>query len=97
MKFVIPAFWSVAFAIAVIFAVDNWVPVGFTPWPGLEVETRLPVLLLSSFLLGFVPTLILHRTSQWWLKRKLASAEKALCDLYAREERSELPQSRDQV
>ena len=37
---------------------------------------KLPILLLFAFLIGFLPTFILHRARLWSLKRRLDPAER---------------------
>lgn len=67
-------------AIIVLFATRNWGPVTINLWGDLQMETRLALVVLASFLLGFLPMLLLHRTCRWTLRRKLANAERALAE-----------------
>ncbi len=48
-------FWS--------FSLNNWNPVEVKIWPGQILETKLPALLLLSFLLGLAPLLL--KTKAW--------------------------------
>lgn len=85
MNFVRTAFWvTVAVALA-LFAKANWIVAptysGYVPvklWGDIIIETRLPVLIVLAFLLGLVPTWLWARAVKWQLRRKLASAERAL-------------------
>jgi uncharacterized protein (DUF2062 family) len=62
-----------------VFSINNWdtyVPVKL--WADLEPLFRLPVLVISSILLGLLPYFLIHRATRWSLKRKLDRAEQAL-------------------
>ncbi|MCJ8157635.1 lipopolysaccharide assembly protein LapA domain-containing protein [Sphingomonas sp. LaA6.9] len=80
MQFLRTIFWVILAVTAVIFAVANWTSVTINLWGDIQVDSKLPVLLFGAFLLGLVPTLILHRATRWRLKRKLDSTERALAD-----------------
>ena len=75
--------WVVLTAFLVIFAMANWLPVTVTIWPGQVLDTKLPVLILASFLIGSVPMWIALRTTRWSLKRRLDASERQLADLRA--------------
>lgn len=75
--------WILLTAFLVIFAMANWLPVTVTIWPGQVLDTKLPVLILASFLIGSVPMWIALRTSRWSLKRRLDASERQLADLRA--------------
>lgn len=75
--------WVLLTAVLVIFAMANWLPVTVTIWPGQVLDTKLPVLILASFLIGSVPMWIALRTTRWSLKRRLDTSERQLADLRA--------------
>lgn len=75
--------WVLLTAILVLFAMANWLPVTVTIWPGQVLDTKLPVLILASFLIGSVPMWIALRTTRWSLRRRLDSSERQLADLRA--------------
>ncbi|UKK84876.1 LapA family protein [Sphingopyxis sp. BSN-002] len=75
--------WVLLTAVLVIFAMANWIPVTVTIWPGQVLDTKLPVLILASFLIGMVPMWIALRTTRWSLKRRLDSSERQLADMRA--------------
>ena len=81
MQFLKTLFWVVLAVAGAVFAMRNWTAVPLVLWSGLEVDAKLPVLLLIDFLIGLVPTLVLHRTTRWRLRRRLDSAERALGDI----------------
>lgn len=80
--------WIVLTIILVIFSMANWDKVTITIWPGQLADTKLPVLILVSFLLGLLPMWIAHRATRWSLKRRLDNSERQLADLRAMANRS---------
>ena len=75
--------WVLLTAFLVIFAMANWSPVTVTVWPGQVLDTKLPLLILISFLIGSVPMWIALRTTRWTLNRRLNDSERQLADLRA--------------
>lgn len=75
--------WVLLTAVLVIFAMANWILVTVTIWPGQVLDTKLPVLIFASFLIGSVPMWIALRTTRWSLKRRLEASERQLADLRA--------------
>ncbi len=76
MQFLKTLFWVVLAVLLVLFASANWQAVTVRLWGGLEADVKLPVLVLASFLLGVLPTLVLHYTRLWKLKRRLEVQER---------------------
>jgi hypothetical protein len=93
MQFLKIIFWAILIAIGVMFSYLNWiyVPVFLLPADpkitpaAADFQIRLPLLLLITFLLGLLPTLVLHRAVRWNLRRKLENAERSLETLRAPE------------
>ena len=75
--------WVLLTAVLIIFAMANWQVVTVTVWPGWEAETKLPIVIIASFLLGLLPMWIALRTSRWSMKRRLDTSERQLADLRA--------------
>jgi len=75
--------WVSLTAVLVIFAMANWQVVTVTIWPGWEAETKLPVVIFASFLIGSIPMWIALRTTRWSLKRRLDASERQAADLRA--------------
>jgi hypothetical protein len=73
MQFLKTLFWVVVAAVAVLFAHDNWrvIEPPVKIWGGMVVDVKLPILVLISFLLGFLPTFIVYRLKIRSLKRRL--------------------------
>ena len=78
MQFLKTLFWVVLAAVATIFAYRNWSPVSVNLWGGIVADVKLPVLMLVSFLLGFLPLLFLHRVTRWQMRRRLDTARREL-------------------
>jgi uncharacterized integral membrane protein len=76
MQFLKTLFWVVLTVILVLFAKANWIAVPLRLWGGLEADVKLPILILFAFLVGFLPTFVLHRARLWSLKRRLDPAER---------------------
>ena len=76
MQFLRTLFWVALAVLLVLFASVNWHAVTLRLWGGLEADVKLPVLIVASFLLGFLPMLIIHRARLWNLKRRLELHER---------------------
>lgn len=77
MQFLRTLFWVLITVVVVVFAIQNWKQVEIS-LSGIVVGIKLPLLLLVMFLIGFLPMLVVHRTGQWQLRRRLDTAERAL-------------------
>ncbi|CAA9519783.1 MAG: hypothetical protein AVDCRST_MAG23-119 [uncultured Sphingosinicella sp.] len=76
MQFLKTLFWVALAVILVLFATVNWHAVTMNLWGGLQADVKLPVLILVSFLLGFLPMLIVHRARIWTMRRRLEALER---------------------
>lgn len=77
MQFLKTLFWVALAAVLVLFASVNWQQQGtINLWGGLQVDIKLPILILFSFLLGLVPMFALHRARLWTLRRRLDAHER---------------------
>ena len=76
MNFLRTLFWVVVAVSLAIFANRNWGDVTLNLWGDIQADVKLPVLLLVTFLIGFLPPYFLMRSRVWNLKRKLALAER---------------------
>jgi lipopolysaccharide assembly protein A len=83
MQFLRTVFWVVLAVVGVIFSFNNWQIVSIKLWGDIIVDTPLPILVLVVFMLGLVPTLILHRATRWNLNRKLEVANRNLSETRA--------------
>ena len=75
MRFLKTLFWMVLAAGLVLFARENWVPVTLKLWSGLEVDVKLPFLLLLMFLIGFLPAWLVFRGRLWSVRHQLGRNE----------------------
>ena len=98
MNFLRTAFWVIVAVALALFTKANWAVAptfsGYVPvklWGDIILETRLPVLIVCAFLLGLVPTWLWARAMKWQMKRKLASAERALASSLTPHPSSEQP------
>ena len=66
-----------AFAL-LVFSLYNWQPVELMLWHNLVLETKVPVLVVLAFLIGFLPLLLYHSSIKWSLKRRIKSLENSM-------------------
>jgi putative membrane protein len=81
MQFLKILFWCLLTFLAALFTYGNWTTVPLRLWGGLIAEVNLPLLLLATVLLGFVPTWLYYIAVRWRLRQRLASAQRAVEDL----------------
>jgi uncharacterized integral membrane protein len=77
MQFLKILFWSLLAFVAAVFTFGNWTNVTIQLFGGLVAEVNLPLLLLVTFLLGFLPTLIYQHWVRFRLRQRLTAAERA--------------------
>ena len=75
MQFLRTLFWVMIAAFVAIIASENWRDVTLDLWGNLQADIKLPVLLILTFLLGFLPTWLVMRGKIWRLKRRLGPEE----------------------
>jgi lipopolysaccharide assembly protein A len=83
MQFLKILFWCLLAFVAALFTYGNWTSVQIHLWAGLVAEVNLPLLLLVTFLVGFLPVYLFHHTVRWRLRSRLSSAERAMTELRA--------------
>ena len=76
MQFLKTLFWVLVAVVAVLFASWNWHPVTVNLWANLQADIKLPVLLLIAFVIGWLPTWLIHRARLWSTNRKLDTYER---------------------
>ena len=77
MQIVRTIIWVLIFVALLAFSFFNWDPVEVTLWENLILETKVPALVIVSFLLGLVPMWAYHRSVKWSLNRRIRSLENA--------------------
>jgi len=77
MQVVRTILWVLLFVGLMAFSFFNWKPVEVTIWDNLVLETKVPALVIVSFLLGMIPTWLLLRGTKWRLNRRIKTLENA--------------------
>ena len=83
MQFVRTIIWVFLLFALLAFSFFNWKPVEVQIWSNLVLETKLPALVIVSFLLGLIPMWLVHRGSKWQMKRRINALETAASRLSA--------------
>lgn len=78
MKILRTIAWVVILFGVMIFSIYNWKPAEVMLWQNLVLETKLPVLVVLAFLLGFVPIWAYHSSVKWRLGRRIRTLENSL-------------------
>ena len=76
MRFLTTLFWVLAAVLITYFATRNWSVVTLNLWGDIQADIKLPVLLLTTFLLGLIPTWLVMRARTWGLKRRIEALER---------------------
>ena len=71
MQFLKTLFWVIFAVVVVLFARANWNVVTINLWAGLQADVKIPVIVFTAFLLGFLPTFVIYRARIWSLRRRL--------------------------
>jgi len=75
MQIIRTIIWVLILVGVLLFSFFNWSDVEVTIWDNLVLETKVPALVIISFLLGFLPTWLYARGVIWSLNRKIRSLE----------------------
>ena len=67
--------WVVVLLALLLFSINNWQDVEVKIWEGLILQTKLPALVVVSFLLGLLPMWLLHKGASWRWNRKIGALE----------------------
>ena len=70
--------WGILLVVLLLFSLNNWRPVEVKIWEGLILETKLPALVLVSFLLGLLPMWLLSKAGKWRLTRRINALENSV-------------------
>ena len=76
MQFLKTLFWVLIAVLVVLFSVRNWFDVTVNLWGDIQADIKLPILMLVTFLIGFVPTWSLMRTRDWSHRRRIEAMER---------------------
>lgn len=67
--------WVLLLIVMLLFSVNNWTTVNVKIWENLILETKLPALVLVSFLLGLVPMWLAYAAGRWRYARRISTLE----------------------
>jgi uncharacterized integral membrane protein len=76
MQFLKTLFWVVVAVLVFFLASRNWHDVTMNLWGDIQLDIKLPVLIGLTFLLGWLPTYLIHRARLWRAKSRLDSFER---------------------
>jgi len=76
MQFLKTLFWVVIAVFLAILGSRNWHDVTLNLWGDIQVDIKVPVLVLSAFLLGWLPMFLVHRTRLWRARQRIESFER---------------------
>lgn len=77
MQFLKTIFWVLIAVLVALLASRNWLPVPLWLWGDIVVDIKLPLLLLLTFLLGWLPTWLIMRARLWTASRRLEALERS--------------------
>lgn len=76
MQFLKTLFWVVIAVFLAILASRNWHDVTMNLWGDIQADIKLPILIGIVFLMGWLPTYLVHRARLWRVKSRLESFER---------------------
>ena len=76
MQFLKTLFWVLIAVVVALFASRNWSDVTLNLWDDIQADIKLPILLLTVFLIGFLPIWLVMRARIWSLRRRIDSMER---------------------
>jgi uncharacterized integral membrane protein len=76
MRFLSTLFWVLMAVIVVLFGSRNWTDVTLNLWGDIQLDIKIPVLLLIAFLIGFLPTWLIMRARMWSHRRRVEALER---------------------
>ena len=78
MQIVRTLLWVLLLIAILAFSFGNWdKQIDVRIWPGMVWDTRVPALVVVSFLLGLVPMWLYHRGVRWRQARRISALETA--------------------
>lgn len=76
MQIVRTILWLLIVVALLLFSWANWEPgVTVRIWEGIVVDTRLPAVVLLSFLAGLVPMWLYYRSMKWRMNRRMKAMQ----------------------
>ncbi len=71
MRFLKMLFWIIVAVVVTLFAARNWRDVTIGLWSNLQLDIKIPVLLATMFVIGFLPTWLIYRARLWRLENRV--------------------------
>ncbi len=78
MQIIRTSLWALLLIALLLFSINNWTAVDVIIWDGLVLETKLPALVLVSFLLGLAPMWVFHMARRWRMNRRISALENSV-------------------
>jgi len=78
MRFLLTLFWTFVALVLLLFAGRNWHDVTLALWGAIELDIKLPILILLAFLIGMVPTWLRMRGKLWRARHRIAQLERPI-------------------
>ncbi len=75
MQIIRTIIWVIVLIALMLFSINNWEVVNIKIWEGLILQTKLPALVIASFLLGMMPMWLLHKAGRWRMTRRINALE----------------------
>ena len=76
MQFLKTLLWVVIAMFVAILASRNWHDVTMNLWGDIQADIKLPILIGIVFLLGWLPTYLIHRARLWRARSRIDSFER---------------------
>ncbi len=76
MQIVRTIIWVLVLVVLLLFSLNNWHGVEVKIWENLVLETKLPVLVLTAYLMGLLPMWLVHRAHRWRSARRITTLER---------------------
>ena len=76
MRFLSTLFWVLLAVVVALFASRNWNDVTLNLWGDIQADIKVPILLLLTFLIGFLPTWLIMRARIWSHSRRVEALER---------------------
>jgi uncharacterized integral membrane protein len=75
MRVIRTTMWVLLLIALILFSVANWTTVTIRIWEDLVWETKLPALVILSFLAGLLPMWLRHLAGRWRWRRRINALE----------------------
>jgi lipopolysaccharide assembly protein A len=75
MQIVRTIVWVLLLVALLLFSINNWQDVEVKIWENLILQTKLPALVILSFLLGLLPMWLLNKGTRWRFNRRINALE----------------------